>query len=186
MPVPAGRKNRMADERAVRRPTKRALKALAAGLEQIKDHFSWEGFSDSIDEVTETEITVDQHVVEGDEKVDTEPEEESGNMDDPDEDPYYPTSFDREDVEIAVDEIISDLIRKRLIVKTKSGQLPSVSDAMATFFGEDHPITRVADRFEQNIKGYFGFIDYDDMKAAYNDILELQELISKELVVTGA
>lgn len=51
----------------------------------------------------------------------------------------------------------------------------------ARFFGGEHEIVETAGSFEDHIVGYFGWIDYENMKAAYEELLEIKAFISKEL-----
>lgn len=155
-------------------PTIRVLKIIADGLEEIDGHFAWEGLTGINDEAGTGEPLPSEA---------QQAEDESDE--DPYEDPYYTAGFDREDIEIAIDAFLSYLLRKRLIHKNKSGRLPSFAGVFEEFLGEDHQIAKVADKFEEHIKGYFGWIDYENMRAAYAEFLEIRAFIRKELENPG-
>ena len=160
------------------RPSRRVLLVIARGLEEIKDHFIWEEFSTNEGESSYQDSIGDVGESENDAAEDDD--------DDEYEEPYHISSFDREDVEVAIDMFISHLIRRKLIRKDKFGEPESMSEVFEKFFGEDDEITRSARSFEDHIKGYFGFIDYENMSAAYSELSEIQELIKRELEVKGS
>ncbi len=105
------------------------------------------------------------------------------DSDDVYEETYHESSFDRVEVEIAIDTFISRLIRRKLI--PKDDEPGSLYELFMTLWGEEHEATLLAQRFEHHIKGYFGFIPYDDMRAAYSELLEIQEVLEKELALSN-
>jgi hypothetical protein len=149
------------------------LEAIADGLEEIDSHFALEGITGIEDNAGEIETLL------GDDQRAEDVSDESD--DDPYDEPFYTAGFDREDVEIAIDEFLSHLLRKRLIRKDKSGRLPSFAGVFEKFFGPEHQIVRTAETFEEHIAGYFGWIDYENMREAYVKFLEIQTFITKEL-----
>jgi hypothetical protein len=177
------RKINMSDATGSHLPFSRALKAIAAGLEEIDSHFAWEGIAGSAnaseDEATSlSEEGITEDAIDGS---DDEPDD-NGTYDEP----YYTAGFDREDIEIAIDAFLSQLLHQRLIRKDRSGRLPSFSGVFAKFFGEEHQITNVADSFQDHIAGYFGWIDYENMRAAYSEFLEIQAFVKRELEKSGS
>jgi hypothetical protein len=162
----------MSKQLRLRRPTKKALRALALGLEEIEEHFVWEEFSKA-----------DDH---GSESGSPQADDEASDDEDEREDEYLlqTSGFDREDVEIAIDAFISSLIRKKLVPRDES-KPATLSDVFEIFLGGDHEATKTARSFESHIKGYFGIIDYENMSSAYSDLLELQDVLKKELEGCG-
>jgi hypothetical protein len=156
----------MSDRPKVQIPSVRILRIIAAGLEEIEGHFVWEGIA---------RVEADMNSVE------IQPDEGEYEEDSIYEDSFDTAGFDREDVEIAVDQFLSHLLRKRVIKKDRSGSLPLFSEVFEQFFGEQHSIARTAASFEDLIEGYFGRIDYENMKAAYDALSEIQKYIRKEL-----
>lgn len=154
------------------KPSIKVLRMVADGLEEINSLFPWEGIAGTEDrtEDEESPLSEDNDAAEDTTETDDDIYEES----------YYTAGFDREDVEIAIDAFLSHLFRKRLIRKNKSGHLPSFAGVFRKLFG-DHPICKTADNFETNIKGYFGWISYENMKSAYAEFLEIQAFVKKEL-----
>jgi len=164
----------MSDSSGPTVPAIRVLRIIADGLEEIDGHFAWEGIAGIEDNAAE------------DSAHDQGAEESSDENDgDPYEDPFYTAGFDREDVEIAIDAFLSHLLRKKLIRKDKSGRLPSFAGVFEELFGDEHPIAKTADGFEENIAGYFGWIDYENMRAAYTAFLEIRTFIRKEIGDAG-
>ena len=159
------------------RPPARVLKIIADGLEEIEGHFAWEGIAGIEENSGEEDIPPPQGP--GPEDV------SDGDDNDPYEEPFYTAGFDREDVEIAIDAFLSHLLRKKLIRKDESGGLPSFAGVFEKFFGEEHQIAKTADSFEKYVAGYFGWIDYENMRAAYTAFLEIQTFIKKELETSG-
>ena len=148
----------------LREPGRRTLEAVATGLEEIRDHFGGEGFADiDVRDRPDGEY-------EGDEYEDDEEEED-----------YISLSYEREDIEVAVDAFISQLIADKIIRKSKSGKLPSFADVFRKIFGADHEVTESALAFEEHIEGYFGQILYDHMKAAYKQFAEIEEAVKNRL-----
>jgi hypothetical protein len=166
-------------DKTVRHPSGRVLAAINDGLQEIAAHFELSGFSPVKGGPTG-------------EVVAEEPEEQDSS-DGTDSDDYEdyegsskPDYFDREDIEIAIDEFISQLIKANVMRKSGAGKAPSFSDVFEKFFGEDHEITTKAKSFEDYIKGYFGAISPEDMRAAYDEFLDIQETVREALERTHA
>ncbi len=90
----------------------------------------------------------------------------------------YTDGYDREEIEVAIDEFLSTLLRANIIRKSKSGKEPSFADVFRRLFGQDHEITAKAQSFEEYIKGYFGWIAPEDMRIAHETFLEIQEIVN--------
>ena len=164
-------------------PGKQAISAIADGLEEIGAHFQFVGFGNGVDEPAED-------LASGATSEEDQPEEDSSEEDDfdaDDDDDGYSgfSTYDREEIEVAIDEFISNLITNGILRKSKSGKLPSFSGVFEKIFGKDHEISRMARQFEEYIEGYFGAIDYDDMKAAYSEFHEIREFLNKEAEKTS-
>jgi hypothetical protein len=158
-------------------PPVRVLKVVADGLEEIGGHFVWEGIAGIEDSTAEEEVwSAEDQGADG---------AGDGADDGPYEEPYYTAGFDREDVEIAIDAFLSHLLHKRLIRKDKSGRLPSFAGVFRKLFGEDHQVAKAARNFQDQIVGYFGWIDYENMIGAYAEFLRIQSFIKKELERSG-
>jgi hypothetical protein len=158
------------EHKATRRPSKRILAAISEGLEEIDAHFEMSGF---------TCKKVISSIAEAAEEI----EAESADEDDSD---YYGESqeleyFDREDIEVAIDAFISQLIKANVVRKSSAGKTPSFSEVFERYFGDAHEITENAKKFEEYVEGYFGAIAPEDMRAAYEQFCEIQEAVRKDL-----
>jgi hypothetical protein len=92
-------------------------------------------------------------------------EHESGTEGDSD-DYFYEVSYtEPEDVELAVAEFASELLKKKLITK-KGSKAPSFSDVFEQVFGPDHDLTAKAQYFEGLVSEYEGYVSLEDMRAA--------------------
>jgi len=161
----------MSNHRIPQRRRKKTLDIVAAGLEEIAAYFDMEGFP-SKQEVTSG--SVQEEIAE---------ETDVHQVEDGSEFEYGFSrgreAFPREDIELAIDAFLSHLIQERLLPKTPPGEAPSFSEVIAELFGDDHEITKKADRFEEHIKGYFGFVDYAAMVTAYDELLDIQNMIKQ-------
>jgi hypothetical protein len=158
------------EQNSARRPGKRVLTAISEGLEEIDAHFELSGFSHRKANPSTGEAT-------------EEVEAESSDEDDSD---YYgesqePEYFDREDIEVAIDAFLSQLFQANVVRKSGAGKLPSFSEVFEKYFGDAPEITVKARNFEEYVEGYFGAISPEDMRAAYDEFCEIQEIIRKEL-----
>jgi hypothetical protein len=166
--------------KTTKRPAKRALEQLALGVEDIINEFGWLGFSKPED--IDTNLTQENLPgLEGANEHATR-EVENGSLDEDADEIYEQSStFEREDIEIGIDRLISRMIKKKLIDKDKTGRQPTLWRVFTVLYGESHPILELVDRFEQHIKGYFGTIEYEEMQSAFHDILEIERLIQEDL-----
>ena len=100
-------------------------------------------------------------------------------MEDEEQESYGNASFDREDIEVGIDAFISELIDGGIIRSKSSAKMPGFADVFAKAFGPNDAIVQKASEFEESIKGYFGYVDYDDMTTAKNQLAEIRELLEK-------
>lgn len=162
--------------KSTKRPPKAVLRELSSGVEDIMNEFDWLGFSTPTNTAPDVKPQGQGNGGQVEELVELEEE-------DLDRDPYQ--TFNREDVEIGVDQLISRMIQKKLVEKEKTGSQPSLWRVFTTFYGKAHPIIALIDSFELNIKGYFGTIGYNEMQAAFEDLLGVQKLIEDDLEASG-
>jgi hypothetical protein len=163
-------------------PARKALAQLALGIEGIIDEFGWLGFSRpediSADRAQESLPGFEGVGEDANQEVDNDGRDEDDDTGEVNEE--FRT-FEREEIEIGIDRLISQLIKKKLIDKEKTGRQPTLRRVFWVLYGESHPILELADSFEQHIKGYFGTIEYDEMQSAFQDILEIEKLIQQDL-----
>jgi hypothetical protein len=168
-------------------PAKKALVQLALGVEDIINEFGWLGFSKpedtSADRAQERLPGFEGAGDDANQEVDNggrDEDEDTGEIDD-----EFRT-FEREDIEIGIDRLISQLIKKKLIDKEKTGPQPTLWRVFTVLYGESHPILELVDSFEQHIKGYFGTIEYEEIQSAFQDIVEIEKLIKQDLEAMSA
>ena len=148
-------------ETKTRRPQKRTISALLEGVKGLLDHFIWEDFVDL-----------------------PSPPDNSAEEESPDDFEAYEhhgNEYASEDVEIAVSEFISDLGRKKILKERVHGEPVSLSEVFEAFFGDKHELVAIASSFDKNIEGYFDIIDYDHMSSAYSELLEMVDILKKEI-----
>ena len=155
------------------RPSRRrALELIGEGLTEIENEFQWQGFSPEDDDLLDEE-TADESA-----------ESEGETSDDEEIDFDSTSTFNSEDVEVAMDVFVSRLVREKIIRSTPT-QLPSFSRIFEKFFGKDHEVTKLAEAFEELVQGYFGAIHYQDMQQAHRELLEIRKIVDKELGRSG-
>jgi hypothetical protein len=157
-------------------PSKKVLEAISEGLAEIEAYVDFPGLAS-----TRSEPEVKEPVSEsGSAEAGAVQEEESGYED------YYGDDGDndgleREEIEVAVDAFLSVLLNAGIIRKGKSGEMPSFTDVFKKFFGKDHEITAEAQRFEEYVEGYFGWIGPEEMRSAQVAFSEIQEIVERAL-----
>jgi hypothetical protein len=164
-------------QKTVRSPSKLAITAIADGLEEIAAYFPFVGFGRGAKKVPEglaAEVDNEEDSSEEDEFADDDDDGYSGF-----------SSYDREEIEVAIDEFISALIAEGILRKSKSGKLPSFAGVFEKCFGKDHEVSKKARQFEEYIEGYFGALDYDDMRSAYSEFQEIRDLVNQEAEKTS-
>ena len=152
-----------------RRIPRKILEAIAEALKEIEAHFQFAGFGDFGTE-SETEAKVED-ASEG-----VEPEEDEP-IDDAEEFTPYPT-FSFEEVEVSIDLFISELVQSGVIGREIAS---SFAEVFEYFFGPDHQITKNAQAFEEEIEGYFGSINYEDMQSAYMSLTQIRTILNQEM-----
>ena len=170
---------------------KRAIRKLAENLADVLDAFGWYGISSSSETTGEPQPSSNDPS--GDEaakpvttdgvdpgQIDVESteseEEEYGEDDDGFEDNSYANP---EDIQMAVDEAISSLMKDGLIPEfVDATQAPSLSDVFGVLFGEEHELTKRVEYFEELVNGYEDRASVDDLEEACKVLREVLEEIS--------
>ena len=160
--------------------TKRTLEAVAKGLKEIEARFEIEGFYTGGGASSEEELEPERGAAEFESG-----NEDIGTNEDDEEEDEEKSIFHREDIEVAIDEFLSQLLKQKLIRK-RSGKLPSFSAVFDELFGQNHRVAEASRSFEEHIKGYFEIISYHDMEIAYNNFMEIQDLIQREIEAGSA
>jgi hypothetical protein len=162
-------------------PSKKVLAQLALGVEEIINEFGWLGFSRPED-ISAGRAQESLPGFEGAGEGDNQEVDNGGRVEDEDTGEINEEfrTFEREDIEIGIDRLISQLIKKRLIDKEKIGRQPTLWRVFRVLYDESHPILELVDSFEQHIKGYFGTIEYEEMESAFQDILEIEKLMKQD------
>jgi hypothetical protein len=140
--------------RKLRKLDKDALQAILESLGEVEAHFEMEGFSSGSDLTVEAPADIQEKAT---------PDTRDAEYDVEDEEPPAPTTYDRQDIEVAIDVCISELMTHGIISKARPGKNPTLSDIFENLFGKDHEIVNHARTFEQHIKGYFDIVGYEEM-----------------------
>jgi hypothetical protein len=160
----------------------KAIKRIAELLPTVLDSFGWYGIGipeeagAPRDAVARAEQELpDEQEHEDTENDETENDEENGEEEEPIQ------FYDRTDVEMAVDEVISQIIKEGLIHEFSDPKKPpKLSEMFAVLFGPKSEITQGVEYFEQLIGGYDDEIYVDDLKEAYDILKSVVEEISSE------
>lgn len=165
-----------------RAPNRKVLRAINDGLDEIESYLDFSGSIPSANKEAAEPIP-SSHVAnapEPGEEDHDQPEAEEGeeDQDEYDIDDQY---IDREEIEVALDAFLSQLISAEVIRKPKPGKPPSFAWVFERFFGKDHPVSEDARRFEEFIKGYFGWVSPDNIDSAKEAFLEIREIVRKAL-----
>jgi len=150
------------------------LEVVSDALREIEGHFEMMGFSSTQESTAQAEspdVTPENEEPEDIDEVEYAEDEDSGGD----------TVFEREEIEVALDVFLSDLVRKKLIKKYKRNKLPTLESVFGELFGDDHQIIKPVKRFEEHIEGYFDIVGYEDMKIAYGELTQIRDIINKEL-----
>ena len=84
---------------------------------------------------------------------------------------YY---FDLADVEYCVDVTITEILNEKIVTGYGAPRKPpTLSEIFQKLFGEDDPLTRQVEDFEDLISGYDDHVHIDDLQQAYNVISEI-------------
>ena len=149
--------------------TKTALQVILDGLSDIQDHFVWEDFAPEV-QIASAEASHESDV-----------DDEDSNPYDRYEETFETPGYDKEDVEVAVDQFLSSLVRKGLITKDEKGRVPSFSGVFDALLGRKHEISKHARDFEDHVRGYFGWIQYEKMKSAYEALSGIKSALEEAL-----
>ena len=136
-------------------PSLKVLEAIAEGLEEILAYFGWQVSTASGSTSINGEPEVEENVLDVTDSIDEDEHDEG-------EEEY----FDREEVEVAVDAFISSLSASGVIRENRHGKLPSFGTVFAKFFGDEGEVAVLAGAFENDVKGYMGWISPDEMLSA--------------------
>lgn len=168
-------------QKQARRPSKRALEAVAEAFEEIHSYFDSIGFPESGKEVI-PELAQSPSAGEAQEPEYAENELESvWDYYDDGGDLASAQVFQREDVEVSIDVFISRLVDEKIIKKNDPEEKISLAEIFQRIFGKEHEILKLVPDFEEHIEGYFGSIGYDDMKQAYAEVSAIRDIIKKEV-----
>ncbi len=155
-----------------KKQNRKAIKRLAELLVDVKDSFGWYGIGLSTDEAGEVEQPGAAQVEEDDNE-----EEEEDEEDDEEETPQY--YFDPADVQVAVDEAISTLMKEGLLPEfSRAKNAPKLSDIFSVLFGDRSEINGEIRYFEKLIRGYRDEAHIDDLNEAYGTLQSIIEKIS--------
>jgi hypothetical protein len=155
-------------------PSQRVLEAIAEGLEEIRAYFGWQvsfaSGSTSADggpDVEEDDLDVTDSI-DGD---------DYGERDE--------EYFDREEVEVAVDAFISSLLASGVIRENRHGKPPSFGAVFARLFGDEGEVAVLAGAFEDDVKGYMGWIRPDEMLSAQKRFISIFNSVQEMLKETA-
>jgi hypothetical protein len=154
-------------------PSLKVLEAIAEGLEEILAYFGWQVSTASGSTSINGEPEVEENVL-----------DETDSIDEDEHDEGEEEYFDREEVEVAVDAFISSLSASGVIRENRHGKLPSFGTVFAKFFGRGR--SRGSCRaFENDVKGYMGWISPDEMLSAKKRFMSIfgsvQEMLEEKM-----
>jgi hypothetical protein len=109
----------------------------------------------------------------GHEDVDEEPFDDEDEAEQYDETKFY---FDLADVEYCVDVTITEIVREKLVAGYGDPQKPpTLSEIFQVLFGEEDPLTKQVQEFEELISGYDDHVHIDNLRQAHNEMSEIIE-----------
>jgi hypothetical protein len=167
------------------RPTKGALEVLSEALKEIEAYFEMVGFPQRKKEdlpqlpFGNGEPQNKEPLEEAPDESEAEEETEDGYGDG--DDSSGSSVFDREEIEVAIDVFLSDLVKEGILPKYPRNKPPTLQGTFERIFGDDHVIIKTVQSFEEHIEGYFDVVGYDDMEIASNQLAEIRDMINKEL-----
>jgi hypothetical protein len=107
--------------------------------------------------------------------------EHKSNTEDESDDYFYELSYTQpEDVEVAVAEFVSELLRKQ-VLNQDGKQAPSFSTVFEQIYGEDHYLTARAQYFEELVEEYEEYVSLEDMQAAEEVIHSMIDTLTRDL-----
>jgi|HubBroStandDraft_1064217.scaffolds.fasta_scaffold215311_2 hypothetical protein len=137
--------------------------------------------TEALADVTMPEVPTDAAMPEGEEQADEENRNEENGVEEDEEEDYEPPQyyFDPTDVQVAVDEAISQIINEELIQEfTDPKDPPELADIFAILFGENSEIKEQIEYFEELISGYEDRAHIDDLREAHRILETVIEKIS--------
>jgi hypothetical protein len=110
-------------------------------------------------------------------------DEELDGEDDPmeegDDDYSEVPSISTEDVEVAVDELLSEINLK--LKASRKREVKALGDFFARFYGVNSDITSSALEFEDAINGYVGLLFGEDLERANSELSTIIEFVGEEI-----
>jgi hypothetical protein len=168
-----------------RRVPRKVLNEIDEALREIEAHFDLVGFgepkSESVSDTNGENTDRDVEPEEGEGELDLEPEEDEFIDEEEEFTPHGKFSF--EEVEVLIDLFISQLVQSGVISRENAS---SLAEVFGHIFGWDHEITQYAQAFEEEIKDYFGSIEYENMLAAYTSLTEIRTILNQEMERSAA
>lgn len=150
--------------------SKQKLETLLACMEEIDWAFGWLGFDSAYpDTQSSLQISNTPEVLLSRK---AEPENDVEILDNIVED-WRERTFEKEDIEIAIDTCLSALIKKKVFPSKYKDKLVSLSEAFTIWFGSDDELVASTQSFEEHIQGYFDSIDHDSMVQAHEAFTEI-------------
>ncbi len=138
-------------------------------LREALDSFGWYGIGIAEPEPT----TAAAH----------EPGIDNAGHEEDEEEEYGPVYFDPADVQGAVDEAISTLIKEKLVPGYKNPKKPpTLGEVFAVLFGSESELAKQAEHFEELISGYEDRAHVDDLREAYNILEGIVDEIAPKVV----
>jgi len=145
----------------------RAIAAIEEAIEEIESYFEMVGFG------AEGLGGADQIAQNGD----SDSEEDDGSLEE--------STFDREEIEVAIDVFVSRLAENGIVPKPTLRDRPSLLWVLERFFPPKHRILERARSFEADIKGYFDVVSYDAMARASSELAEIRDILKGEAKANG-
>jgi hypothetical protein len=154
-----------------RKKNSKAIRRVGELMQDVLDSFGWYGIGSSLAE-TSSEETAEEPK----EAVEAEVGGEEADDEEYVEPEYY---FDPADVQGAVDEAISTLIKEGLVPEFSNPKNPpELAKIFAVLFGPKSEIREQIEYFEELISGYEDRAHIDDLKEAYGILESVVEKIS--------
>lgn len=150
--------------RAKKKLTASQLDTMVDALAEIEYHFGWQA---------------PPQIVPGEPGDETDVGDEENFADEEEDDSAEPEVYDAEEIEVAVDAFLSQLIDATIVRKTKGGAMPSMFDVFERLFGEEHEASKSAKEFEGLVAGYFGWVKADDVEEAHGCLIVIKESLIK-------
>jgi hypothetical protein len=149
----------------------KAIRRLGELLRDVLDSFGWYGIGIAVAEEAPNAARSDSES-----QTEEEIHEEEIDEEDSEEPQYF---FDPTDVQVAVDEAISSLMKEELIEDFSNPKdPPTLTQIVGVLFGEDSETKKKIEYFEELISGYEERAHIDELKEAYGILESFVEKIS--------